>query len=306
MSVPLFVSPGDSEGDSKLIGSGMDQPPELESILHAWRLWQEAQRLSERTITERAMMIRRLVQHSGDDALTLTPEGIILFCGRRELKPNAAATYHATIRAYCKWLVRTKRRGDDPTDETPRPKRVRTTARPVEDSDLAGLLGVVGRKRTRMMVLLACLAGLREHEIAKFHGGDLDRRNGIITVTGKGGSTEMIPADPEIIAEAEAMGFPEDGYWFPSYEAHATGRPHVTRSAVYAALSAAMRRARITGTPHALRHWYATTLLDKGADLRTVQQMLRHKSITSTQIYTLVRMRQMKEAQARVSLPRAA
>jgi integrase/recombinase XerD len=50
-----------------------------------------------------------------------------------------------------------------------------------------------------------------------------------------------------------------------------------------------MRRARVQGTPHSLRHWYASTLLDDGADLRTVQELLRHTSIQTTQVYTRVR-----------------
>jgi integrase/recombinase XerD len=50
-----------------------------------------------------------------------------------------------------------------------------------------------------------------------------------------------------------------------------------------------MRRAGVAGTPHSLRHWYASTLLDDGADLRTVQELLRHTSIQTTQVYTKVR-----------------
>ena len=274
-------------------------PLDDEPTLHQWRLWQEAQRLSDRTITERASTIRQLLDFGATGPLGITPEAIILFCGRKSLKPNAAATYHATIRAYCKWLVVTDRRGDDPTSKTPRPKRVRTTARPLTDANLAGLLAVIQKRRTRMMVLLAALAGLREHEVAKFHGADLDRVNRIITVTGKGGATQIIPADDEILAEAHL--FPEDDYWFPSYSRQTTARPHVTRSAVYAALSSALERAGIAGTPHQLRHWYGSTLLDLGVDIRIVQEMLRHKSITSTQIYTLVHLRQMVEAQARLT-----
>jgi integrase/recombinase XerD len=57
-----------------------------------------------------------------------------------------------------------------------------------------------------------------------------------------------------------------------------------------------MRRAGVPGTPHALRHWYATSLLDDGNDLRTVQELMRHKSIQSTQIYTKVSGRRQREA----------
>lgn len=274
------------------------------SILAAWREWQSGQRLSVRTIDERERVIVSLLDHAGAGPLALTPEHIMAFVGRRDIGTNSAGTYHASIRAYCKWLVRTERRADDPSFKTPTPKRVRGFAKPISDADLAGLLAVVNRRRTRMMVLLGALAGLRVHEIAKFHGRDLDRVNGSLTVTGKGGSTELVPAHEAILVEA--AGFPVDGYWFTSYEAQTDEREHITRAAVYGAIAYALRRAGIAGTPHMLRHWYGTALLDSGVDIRIVQEMMRHKSIATTQLYTRVRFARMVEASRLLHLPRAA
>lgn len=275
-------------------------------ILVTWRRWQEAQQLSERTIAERARTITHLLEYTGADPLELTPDHIIHFMARRDVNATSASSYHATIRAYCKWLVKTDRRLDDPSVKTPTPKRPARAARPLATGNLATLLEQVTRKRTRMMILLAAAAGLRVHEIAKFHGEDLDRHVGSITVTGKGGSTQVIPAHDLILELAEH--FPADDYWFKTYEARprTTGEPHVSRQAVYDAIKGAMQRASIRGVPHQLRHWYATTLLDEGVDVRIVQELLRHKSIGTTQLYTRVHWRQMVAGMARLKLPTAA
>jgi integrase/recombinase XerD len=172
----------------------------------------------------------------------------------------------------------------------------------VFDEQLAELLRVVNRRRTRMMILLAALAGLRVHEIAKMHGGDLDRISGVLTVTGKGGKTAMIPLHEDLLAEAES--WPRADWWFPSYGA--AKLPHVTPSAVSQAIKDTMVRAGIDGTPHQLRHWYGTSLLKRGADLRLVQSLMRHESPATTAIYTKVDIDQLRGGIARLSLPGAA
>ena len=95
------------------------------ALLTTWDAWQVAQALSDRTITARHETIDRLLSTSGLGPLELTADAIMQFVGAPGLKPSTRATYHATIRAYCDWLIRTGHREDDPTRRTPRPRRPR-------------------------------------------------------------------------------------------------------------------------------------------------------------------------------------
>ncbi|WP_157694632.1 MULTISPECIES: tyrosine-type recombinase/integrase [unclassified Leifsonia] len=276
---------------------------ELLSILHYWRVWQESQGLSARTIAERAAVITRLVEFAGVHPLQLSPLAIMAYCSQPGLSDTSRATYHASIRAYCKFLVASDHRADDPSLKTPTPKRPKGKPRPVFDNQLELMLATVNRRRTRTMILLGALAGMRVHEIAKVHGADFDLANEVVTITGKGGSTEMVPLHPDLVREAHQ--YPRDGYWFPAY-ASQTDNAHISRQGVYAAIKGVMERAGVQGTPHQLRHWYGTTLLDSGVDVRVVQELMRHKSLDTTAIYTLVNLDKRRAGIERLRLPSAA
>jgi len=223
--------------------------------------------------------------------MEVSPSDIIAYTTREGINRSSRATYHATIRAYHAWLLRTGQRPDDPTVLTPVPKRPRGIPRPVADAKLAALLLAANRRRTRMMILLAAFCGLRVHEIAKIRGEDFDLEAGVLFVTGKGDKTAVIPLHECIVALAAK--FPASGWWFPSYSM--PGEPIRSRS-VSKAIHQTMLRAGVNGKPHHLRHWYGTSLVRNGADLRTVQELMRHESLATTQIYTLVSDAQRRNA----------
>lgn len=267
-------------------------------MLTQWRAWQEAQGLSERTIADRATTMKQLVSFAGVDLLGIEPQHIIAYCGRAGLAPSTRATYHADMRAFYGWAIRVKHIEKDPTVETPRPKRPKNQPRPIFTTQLSAMLDRVNRKRTRAMIVLAAYAGLRVHEVAKFRGEDIDLYSGILTVTGKGGKTSMIPAHGMILDLAK--DFPRRGYWFPAYRSQTTS-PHVRPHAVSKAIRDTMLRAGIDGKPHQLRHFYGTELLEQGVDVRIVKDLMRHESLATTEIYTRVSMRQMREGIMRIA-----
>lgn len=267
-----------------------------------WEVWQYASRKSEVTITERVRVIRQFhleteVQPARAEALDI----VRWLAGHTEWSDSTIATYTSYLNAWFKWLQVQELRLDNPMVKVGSAKYPDRVPRPVDDSDLVKLLTTSMRNRTRVMILLAALAGLRVHEIAKFRGEDIEREGTMMRVTGKGRRTELIPMHPILIEAALVM--PARGWWFPS-NSRCPGQ-HIRSKSVSDIIGRTMRRAKIAGTPHGLRHWFGTTLLDDGADLRTVQMLLRHKSIQSTQGYTKIRDERRVEAVGRLDIFRS-
>lgn len=261
---------------------------QLSDVLADWRSWQQSAGLSERTINERASVVRTLLAFTDSTPADLTGRDIMKFLSRPGINNTSKATYHSSIRAFCAYLVRTGQRIDDPTVDSPKPKRRKSVPRPIEPHQLEATLNAINSRRahkrkTRMQVLLAAYAGLRVHEIAKIRGEDVDRSAGLLYVTGKGLKSAALPLHKTILEAAE--DFPEKGYWFPSYSVK--DEP-ICPHAVSKNLTWAMAAAGVKATPHQIRHLFGTALVRNGVDLRTVQELLRHENLATTAIYTQV------------------
>lgn len=245
----------------------------------SWSLWQSATGTAAATVNARLKTVRAFAGHV-DDIETADENDVLAFIGRPGLSPGSRRTYYSQLRAFYAWLVETGRRPDDPTGRLPKPRTRPGVPRPVSDIELAAILAHAQRYRTRMMILLAALQGLRVHEIAKIHGTDIEGDN--LRVKGKGGKEALLPLHPLIAAEIHR--FPENDWWFQSYKDDGP----VCAETVSANIRGAMERAGVQKTAHQLRHWYGTSLVRNGADLRTAQELLRHASLSTTQIYTEV------------------
>ncbi|HLH14180.1 MAG TPA: tyrosine-type recombinase/integrase [Solirubrobacteraceae bacterium] len=168
--------------------------------------------------------------------------------------------------------------------------------------------------RDRAMFELAYACGLRAEELVTLRVADVDHDGEQLRVEGKGRKTRLVPAgEPALKALREyleharpalacaAQGAPERRTVFLSKSGRPLGTGDVRRR-----LRAWTRRTGVGqgATPHALRHSFATHLLDGGADLRAIQELLGHASVSSTQIYTRVESARLRSAYAR-SHPRA-
>ena len=168
--------------------------------------------------------------------------------------------------------------------------------------------------RDRALFELAYSSGLRAEELVTIELSDLDHDGEQVRVEGKGRKTRFVPVGEPAMAALRAYlerGRKDLADQAPSGAAPFTlflsrnGRPLGT-SDVRRRLRLWTRRAEVQGaaTPHSLRHSFATHLLDGGADLRAIQEMLGHASVSSTQIYTRVESARLRSAYAR-SHPRA-
>lgn len=252
-------------------------------LLSQWGLWQHAARRSPRTIGERISTISRFLAETGTDPCAATAMDVAgWLASHGEWGPSTAATYFSYLQSWHKWLVLMDHRADNPMGKLVSPRRPDRSPRPISDDELRRLVNTKMHHRTRVMILLAALAGLRVSEIAQVRGEDISDDR--IYIVGKGGKQAWVPLHPVLQEIAATM--PARGWWFPG-NCRRPGQ-HVLSKGVSDIIGAAMRRAAVNGTPHALRHWYATTLLAEGADLRTVQELMRHSSVQTTQVYTRV------------------
>jgi site-specific recombinase XerD len=261
---------------------------------------------SERTVREWAQIVARATRETGCTPDGLTTEAIEAWLagltGRtgQTATPGTKAAYRVALRAWSRWLVLAGHRSDDPTERVSRARVPRRHPRPISTADLEQLLASRLRRRTRVMIHLGAFQGLRVHEIARLRAEDLDLGNRTLTITGKGGVTDTLPLHTVVAADAAWM--PARGWWFP-----ATCRPGpVRRDSVSTVISAAMARAGVRGTAHQLRHWYGTELVRAGADIRVVQTLMRHASLSTTALYVEVDADAQRAAIARLALGDAA
>lgn len=216
----------------------------------------------------------------------------------------------SSLRRYAAWLRREGRLDVDPLArlEPPRaPQRLpsvlsETEVRAlIEAPDTSVALGV--RDRALLEILYA--SGIRVSELTAIDVGDVNPRQGLIRVTGKGGKDRLVPLGESALEWLERWLRDARLQWAAATVDDAlfiarTGR-RLSRQAIWLRVRHWALRAGIAKTisPHKLRHSFATHLLDHGADLRVVQLLLGHADLSTTQIYTQVAGSRLKSLHAR-------
>jgi integrase/recombinase XerD len=253
--------------------------------LDEWVSWQLAARLAPATGKRRASIVDNFAREAGVNPVTAEPADLVAwFASRDDLSRSTSALSFEYLNSWFTWLQRMDYRADNPLLKLQKPSKSIGEPRPVSDEDLVRLLATRMHSRTRTMLMLAALAGMRVSEIAKVRGEDVDLGRGLIWTVGKGDKRKSIPLHPLLVNVAHTM--PRTGFWFTGeYEREGQS---VSGTAVSSILSGVMRRAGVPGGAHCLRHWYGSALLANGADLRVVQECLRHASVATTQVYTAV------------------
>lgn len=232
--------------------------------------------------------------------------------------PRSNARLRASLRAFYAHLVRLGVREDDPAALLDPPRMPRPLPKALVESQVDALLAVPEVDtpeglRDRAMLELMYAAGLRVSELVNLPANAVNLRQGVVRVLGKGGKERLVPLGEESRHWLErylAQSRPKlaGGKPVPADAAGnvplflAAGRQAPTRQAFWAGLK---RHAALAGidprtvTPHGLRHSFATHLLNHGADLRALQLLLGHASLSTTQIYTLVAREHLQQLHAR-------
>ena len=233
------------------------------------------------------------------------------------LGASSAARTVVAVRGFHKFAHREGLTPGDPAREVrpPAPPRRLPKALPVSDVerilDAAGLGGTPLALRDRALLELLYGTGARISEAVGLDVDDLDLPTGSVLLRGKGGKERVVPVGSyasEAVSAYHVRARPAlagAGRGTPALFLNARGG-RLSRQSAWTVLRNAAERAQVTVevSPHTLRHSFATHLLDGGADVRVVQELLGHASVTTTQVYTLVTVDKLREVYA-ATHPRA-
>lgn len=228
---------------------------------------------------------------------------------RQRLSARSAARRLSALRGMMRFLMREGHSDADPSALLQRPKIARRLPKPLTIEQVLELLAQpdptrLRGLRDRALLSLAYAAGLRVSELLGLTLGDVDLQRGVVAAFGKGRKRRLVPIGSITLEHLEAYlkawvsahGPPPNGLLFPGRN----GRP-LTRQMFWKLVRRTALQAGIPEHvyPHRLRHSFATHLLAGGADLRSVQTLLGHRDIATTEVYTLVTRDQLSSVHRR-------
>ncbi len=304
----------------------------LEGLVEAYLNHLRVERaLSPRTLEAYGRDLNKLLAFAEEagiaraEAIDLgTISGWLSRLAQQGLGARSAARHLSAVRGLMKFLLREGALSADPTELSARPRFGRRLPRTLSESDVLRLLEApdittLRGLRDRAMLSVTYAAGLRVSELVGLTLGDVDLNRGIVSAFGKGGKRRLVPLgeitlehvreflrarvthSEEAAPKPRKPRKPGPDVLFPSPR----GGP-LTRQGFWKIVGRYGRGIGLRGRvyPHQLRHSFATHLLTGGADLRSVQTMLGHASVATTEIYTHVSGDHVRNAHRR-SHPRA-
>jgi integrase/recombinase XerD len=234
-------------------------------------------------------------------------------------RPSSVARTLAAVRSFHRFLLREGDTPVDPAEAVVRPKVPRNLPRPLDVSDVEAMLGAVSggdvaAMRNRAILETLYGAGLRISELIGLDVDDVDLEEGSVRVLGKGSKERVLPLGKYALGAVSAYltrvrPMLADSQSGPALFLNQRGG-RLTRQGVTKILKATADRAGVSKrvTPHSFRHSFATHLLEGGADVRVVQELLGHATLTTTQVYTLVSGQRLRaeydKAHPRARMPR--
>ncbi len=226
----------------------------------------------------------------------------------RGLKPRSIQRKLASLRAFFRYLREQAGQANDPAKLVRGPKLPKRVPRILTELQVDELLSqsfaadFFGLRNQAILEFLYS-TGCRVSEAAGTELGDLDLDEGSVRVLGKGRKERLCLLGSKAVASLSAY-LPARKQLLKEKKREDPGTVFINRFAgsltsrsIFTTVLAQARRAGLPSrlTPHGLRHSFATHLLDRGADLRTVQELLGHKNLVTTEIYTQVSMRRLRE-----------
>lgn len=279
----------------------MPETAELDSLIQSF-LDHLAARRSPHTVRSYGSDLAQL-SNSLEGAFDLTPARLRLYLRRYGSTPVTRARKLSTLRTFVKYLKQIGRLEADPTESLEAPIRRKKIPKALSHDQASELLDQPDDGRTplrdRALLELMYAAGLRASEVVGVNLSDINFAEGTIMVRGKGNKQRLTlfghtcESALNDYTSGERVA-PVEGN--PLYT-NEKGKRITTRTVQNVVKRWARRAGLPVGvSPHTLRHSFATHLLDGGADLKSVQQLLGHESLATTQIYTHISIERLKQA----------
>lgn len=229
-----------------------------------------------------------------------------LFSLRKEVSPTSISRVLSTIRSFHRFLLREKISSSDPSELIEAPKVEKKLPNFLTFDEVIRILKVSNLKtrygiRERAILELMYATGLRVSELAALKISDINLEVGFIKCKGKGSKERIVPLGgvakkflEKYLSGIRDLFLKEKISFFLFVR---QGGKTLSRQSVWKIIKKVVEKAQIKKkvSPHTLRHSFATHLLERGADLRSIQEMLGHASITTTQIYTHINQVRLKE-----------
>ena len=293
---PVSITEADQRSIAAFVERVWSEDGLADQTLHAYRSDLEA-------------LARWLAQH-GRSLSTARREDISAYHGAGKVSVRSIARRQSAFHRYYAFLAREAPTVIDPTLLIERPRLPRSLPKALAEREIEGLLAAPDRSTTlgardRAMLELMYACGLRVSELVELPLASLNARQGVLRITGKGGKDRLVPVGEmalecieAYLAEARpqlAKGRQPPAMFLSRRGTGMTRQMFWTLIKRYGA-QIGLPAKRIS--PHVLRHSFATHLLNHGADLRALQMLLGHSSLSTTQIYTLVAKEGLKRLHA--------
>ncbi|RLD18197.1 MAG: site-specific tyrosine recombinase XerD [Caldiserica bacterium] len=256
---------------------------------------------SSNTVSSYKRDIERFLNFVKKDVKKIEYKDIVEFLRneRREVSPQTVARRISSIRTFFKFLIREGYIENDPTSNIKTPKLSRELPDVISIEEVERLLKMpattLKQKREKAVIELMYATGLRVSELANLKMEDLNLEYGFLKCKGKRSKERIVPIGRK--AKEAVMDYLRNLPYEPYFVFEVRkGRP-ITRVGLWKMIKRRSFQAGIRKniSPHTLRHSFATHLLERGADLRSIQELLGHKNISTTQIYTHITKKRLKE-----------